>query len=159
VILRHLGYLVALAQERTHICDVEVDPETGKVQVLQHTAVQDVGRAIHPSYVEGQIQGGAVQRIGWALHEEFIYDSNGRLDNPTLLDYRMPVAPDMPMLEAVIIEVPNEEHPQGIRGVGEVSIVPPLAAVANAIRSATGLRLTELPIAPAKGVAAMTATS
>jgi xanthine dehydrogenase molybdenum-binding subunit len=71
VILRHLGYLVALAQERTHICDVEVDPETGKVQVLQHTAVQDVGRAVHPSYVEGQIQGGAVQRIGWALHEEF----------------------------------------------------------------------------------------
>ena len=92
--LRHLGYLVALAQERTHICDVEVDPETGKVQVLRYTAVQDVGRAIHPSYVEGQIQCGAVQRIGWALHEEFIYDSNGRLDNPTFLDYRMPVAPD-----------------------------------------------------------------
>jgi CO/xanthine dehydrogenase Mo-binding subunit len=98
-----------------------------------------------------------VQGIGWALHEEFIYDKNGRLDNPTFLDYRMPVASDMPMIEAVIIEVPNEKHPQGIRGVGEVPIVPPLAAVANAIRNATGLRMTELPMSPPKVLAAMNA--
>ena len=139
----------------THICDVEVDPETGKVQILRYTAIQDVGRAIHPSYVEGQIQGGAAQGIGWALNEEFIYDRHGRLDNPTFLDYRMPVASDLPMIEAVMVEVPNEKHPQGIRGVGEVPIVPPLAAVANAVRQATGRRLTELPLAPPKVLAAM----
>ncbi|MGE0851083.1 MAG: xanthine dehydrogenase family protein molybdopterin-binding subunit [Hyphomicrobiaceae bacterium] len=139
----------------THICDVEVDPETGKVQVLRYTAVQDVGRAIHPSYVEGQIQGGAAQGIGWALNEEFIYDSKGQLDNPTFLDYRMPVASDLPMIESIVIEVPNDKHPQGIRGAGEVPIVPPLAAVANAVRNATGLRMTELPISPPKLMAAM----
>jgi CO/xanthine dehydrogenase Mo-binding subunit len=139
----------------THICDVEVDPETGKVQVLRYTAIQDVGRAIHPSYVEGQIQGGVAQGIGWALNEEFIYDRHGRLDNPAFLDYRMPVASDLPMIEAVVVEVPNEKHPQGIRGVGEVPIVPPLAAVANAVRHATGRRLTELPLAPSKVLAAM----
>ena len=141
----------------THICDVEVDPETGKVQVLRYTATQDVGRAIHPSYVEGQIQGGVAQGIGWALNEEFIYDVHGRLDNPTFLDYRMPVASDLPMIEAVIVEVPNEKHPQGIRGVGEVPIVPPLAAVANAVRRAIGRRLTDLPLSPPKVLAALCA--
>ena len=141
----------------THICDVEVDRETGRVQVLRYTAVQDVGRAIHPSYVEGQIQGGAAQGIGWALHEECIYDAKGILDNPGFLDYRMPVASDLPMIESIIIEVPNEKHPQGIRGVGEVPIVPPLAAVANAVRSAIGLRLTDLPMSPPKVLAALSA--
>jgi CO/xanthine dehydrogenase Mo-binding subunit len=141
----------------THICDVEVDPETGSVQVLRYTAIQDVGRAIHPSYVEGQLQGGAAQGIGWALHEECIYDAKGRLDNPSFLDYRMPVASDLPMIESILIEVPNEKHPQGIRGVGEVPIVPPLAAVANAVRSATGLRMTDLPISPPKLLAALSA--
>ena len=139
----------------THICDVEVDPETGSVQVLRYTAIQDVGRAIHPSYVEGQLQGGAAQGIGWALHEECIYDAKGRLDNPSFLDYRMPVASDLPMIDSILIEVPNEKHPQGIRGVGEVPIVPPLAAVANAVRSATGLRMTDLPISPPKMLAAL----
>jgi CO/xanthine dehydrogenase Mo-binding subunit len=105
--------------------------------------------------VEGQIQGGAAQGIGWALNEEFIYDSKGQLDNPTFLDYRMPVASDLPMIESIVIEVPNEKHPQGIRGAGEVPIVPPLAAVANAVRNATGLRMTELPISPPKLLAAM----
>jgi CO/xanthine dehydrogenase Mo-binding subunit len=139
----------------THICDVEVDPETGRVQVLRYTAIQDVGRAIHPSYVEGQLQGGAAQGIGWALHEEFIYNSSGKLDNPTFLDYRMPVASDLPMIESILIEVPNEKHPQGIRGVGEVPLVPPLAAVANAVRHATGKRMTELPISPPRLLAAL----
>jgi len=140
-----------------HICDVEVDPETGKVEVLRYTAFQDVGRAIHPSYVEGQLQGGVAQGIGWALHEECIYDAKGQLDNPGFLDYRMPVASDLPMIEPILIEVPNEKHPQGIRGVGEVPLVPALAAVANAIRNATGLRLTDLPMSPPKVLAALSA--
>jgi CO/xanthine dehydrogenase Mo-binding subunit len=141
----------------THICDVEVDQETGKVTVLRYTAVQDVGRAIHPSYVEGQIQGGAVQGIGWALNEEYIYDAKGRLQNPGFLDYRIPVASDLPMIDTVIIEVPNPRHPYGVRGVGEVPICPPMAAVANAIENATGCRMTALPMSPPAIVAALEA--
>ena len=125
--------------------------------MIRYTAIQDVGRAIHPSYVEGQLQGGAVQGIGWALHEECIYDKNGRLDNPTFLDYRMPVASDLPMIEPVLVEVPNEKHPQGIRGVGEVPLVPAPAAVANAIHNALGLRMTDLPMSPPKVLAALSA--
>ncbi len=132
----------------THLCDVEVDPETGKVDVVRYTAIQDVGRAIHPSYVEGQIQGGAAQGIGWALNEEYVFDEAGRLENPGFLDYRMPVASDLPMIDAVIVEVPNPTHPYGVRGVGETPIVPPLAAVANAVMAATGVRMQSLPISP-----------
>jgi CO/xanthine dehydrogenase Mo-binding subunit len=134
----------------THICDVEVDRETGHVKVLRYTAVQDVGRAIHPSYVEGQIQGGVAQGVGWALNEEYIYDKNGRLDNPGFLDYRIPVASDMPMIEAVMVEIPNPRHPFGARGVGEVPIVPPMAAVANAIADAIDARMRDLPMSPPK---------
>ncbi|HEX3537967.1 MAG TPA: xanthine dehydrogenase family protein molybdopterin-binding subunit [Stellaceae bacterium] len=134
----------------THICDVEVDRETGHVKILRYTAVQDVGRAIHPSYVEGQIQGGVTQGIGWALNEEYVYDKNGRLDNPGFLDYRIPVASDLPMIDAVIVEVPNPRHPFGVRGVGEVPIVPPMAAVANAIADAIGTRMRDLPMSPPK---------
>jgi CO/xanthine dehydrogenase Mo-binding subunit len=133
-----------------HICDVTVDKETGHVTIDRYTAVQDVGRAIHPSYVEGQIQGGAAQGIGWALNEEYIYDKNGKMDNPGFLDYRCPVASDLPLIEAVMVEVPNPRHPFGARGVGEVPIVPPMAAVANAIRDAIGLRMTSLPMSPPK---------
>ena len=132
----------------TQVCDVEVDPETGKVTILRWTAAQDVGRAIHPSYVEGQIQGGAVQGIGWALNEEYIYDDRGRLENPGFLDYRMPVASDLPMIEAVLVEVPNPAHPYGVKGVGEVNICPPMAAIANAIEDAVGVRMTGLPMSP-----------
>jgi CO/xanthine dehydrogenase Mo-binding subunit len=132
----------------THICDVEVDPETGGVTVLRYTAIQDVGRAIHPSYVEGQLQGGAAQGIGWALNEEYIYGSDGRLQNSGFLDYRVPVASDLPMIDTVLVEVPNPTHPYGVRGVGEVPIVPPLGAVANAVSRATGLRLADLPMSP-----------
>jgi CO/xanthine dehydrogenase Mo-binding subunit len=140
-----------------HICDVEVDRETGQVKILRYTAVQDVGKAIHPSYVEGQIQGGASQGIGWALNEEYIYDDKGRMENPGFLDYRVPVASDLPMLEAIIVEVPNPRHPFGARGVGEVPIIPPMAAVGNAIRDALGLRLTDLPMSPPKVRAALDA--
>jgi len=139
----------------THICDVEVDPETGHVKVLRYTAIQDVGRAIHPSYVEGQIQGGVAQGVGWALNEEYVYDKNGRLDNPGFLDYRMPVASDMPMIEPVMVEVPNPRHPFGAKGVGEVPIVPPMAAVANAIADAIGTRMRDLPMSPPKLRAAL----
>ena len=139
----------------THICDVEVDPELGTVRVLRYTSVQDVGRAIHPDYVEGQMQGGVAQGIGWALTEEYVYDRHGRVDNPGFLDYRMPVCSDLPMLDTVVIEVPNPKHPQGVRGVGEVPIVPPLAAVANAVHKALGRRFYSLPMSPPKVLEAL----
>jgi CO/xanthine dehydrogenase Mo-binding subunit len=132
----------------THVVDVEVDPDTGKVTVLRYTATQDAGRAIHPSYVEGQIQGGVVQGIGWALNEEFMYNADGSMVNSSFLDYRMPTTLDLPMIDTVIVEVPNPGHPYGVRGVGEVPIVPPPAAVANAIYRATGKRMTDLPMSP-----------
>jgi CO/xanthine dehydrogenase Mo-binding subunit len=141
----------------THIVDVEVDPETGKVTILRYTAVQDVGTAIHPAYVEGQIQGGVTQGIGWALNEEYWYNDKGQLMNASLLDYRMPTALDLPMLDTIIVEVPNPGHPYGVRGVGEVPIVPPAAALANAIYRATGARMLELPMSPAKVTATLSA--
>jgi len=141
----------------THIADVEVDPETGKVDVIRYTAVQDAGTAIHPSYVEGQMQGGVVQGIGWALHEEYVYDTQGQLRNASLLDYRIPTTLDVPMIETIIVEVPNPGHPYGVRGVGEVPIVPPPAAIANAIYDAVGVRLRDLPMSPRKVCAAVLA--
>ncbi len=138
-----------------HIVDVEVDPETGKVDVLRYTALQDAGKAIHPSYVEGQVQGGAVQGIGWALNEEYCFSAEGRMLNSTFLDYRMPTALDLPMIDTVIVEVGNPGHPYGVRGVGEASIVPPLGAVANAVSRAIGVRMTELPMSPARIVGAI----
>ena len=132
----------------THVVDVEVDPDTGKVTVLRYTATQDVGTAIHPSYVEGQIQGGAVQGIGWALNEEFVYNNDGSMVNASFLDYRMPTTLDLPMIDTVLVEVPNPGHPYGVRGVGEVPIVPPPAALANAIYRATGKRMESLPMSP-----------
>ena len=132
----------------THQVDVEVDPETGGVTVLRYTVAQDAGKAVHPGYVEGQFQGAAAQGIGWALNEEYIYGADGKLQNPGFLDYRIPVASDLPMIDTVIVEVPNPGHPYGVRGVGESSIVPPLGAVANAVAAATGRRLTTLPMSP-----------
>ncbi len=129
-----------------NIIDVEVDPETGKVEVLRATAIQDAGKAIHPSYVEGQIQGGTVQGIGWALNEEYFMSDQGLMSNSSFLDYRMPTALDIPMIDTVIVEVANPSHPYGVRGVGEVCIVPPPAAVANAIHRAAGVRLRDLPM-------------
>jgi CO/xanthine dehydrogenase Mo-binding subunit len=143
----------------THICDVEVDKDTGLVNVIRYTTVQDAGKAIHPSYVEGQMQGGAAQGIGWALNEEYIYDEKGRLENPGFLDYRIPVASDLPMIDTVIVEVPNPGHPYGVRGAGETPIVPPLAAVANAFHSATGLRMRDLPMSPPRVLDALEGAS
>ncbi|SUZ94137.1 uncharacterized protein METZ01_LOCUS46991 [marine metagenome] len=133
-----------------HVVDVEVDPETGKVDILRYTAVQDAGKAIHPAYVEGQIQGGAVQGIGWALNEEYVYNDNGAMVNSSFLDYRMPITLDLPMIDTVIVEVANPNHPYGVRGVGEVPIVPPMAAISNAIYDAIGVRMNDLPMSPDK---------
>ena len=138
-----------------HIVDVDVDRETGLVKILRYTAVQDVGKAIHPAYVEGQLQGGAVQGIGWALNEEYVYGDDGVLQNPGFLDYRVPVASDVPPIDAVIVEVPNPNHPYGVRGCGEVPIIPPMAAIANAIAAATGVRLCEQPMSPPRGQRAL----
>jgi len=131
-----------------HVCDVEVDMETGKVDVIRYTAIQDAGKAIHPSYVEGQYQGGAVQGIGWALNEEYVYNEDGILQNPGFLDYRIPLASDLPMIETIIVEVPNAYHPYGVRGVGETGIIPPLAAVAYAVSDAIKAPVTDLPCSP-----------
>ena len=131
-----------------NIVDVEVDPETGKVQILRYTALQDAGKAVHPSYVEGQMQGGVVQGIGWALNEEYYFDQRGHMTNSSFLDYRMPTSLDLPMIDTVIVEVANPGHPYGVRGVGEVPLVPPMAAIANAIHNALGIRINKLPMSP-----------
>jgi CO/xanthine dehydrogenase Mo-binding subunit len=132
----------------THIADIHVDPETGKTTVTRYTVIQDAGKAMHPSYVEGQYQGGAAQGIGWALNEEYVYGANGRLQNAGFLDYRIPVCSDLPFIDTQILEIPNPNHPYGVRGVGETGIVPPLAAVSIAVTNATGKRQTHIPMSP-----------
>ena len=132
------------------IVDTHVDPETGKVSIERVTSIQDAGTAIHPSYVEGQMQGGAVQGIGWALNEEYVFDDDGDMVNSTFLDYRMPVSLDLPMIDTVLVEVGNPGHPFGLRGVGEACLVPPMAAIANAIYDAVGIRMEELPMSPGR---------
>jgi len=155
------GAIAASAQNRrtggaggetftTHIVDVEVDPETGKVEILRYTAIHDVGQAVHPDYVAGQIQGGAAQGIGWALNEEYYYNQQGVMTNSSLLDYRMPTSLDLPMIEAVMVEVPNPNHPYGVKGIGEPPIIPPPAAIANAVYRAVGVRMDVLPMAPGR---------
>ncbi len=139
----------------THIVDAEVDKETGQTKVVRYTVIQDAGKAINPAYVEGQFQGGAAQGIGWALNEEYIYGEDGRLQNSVFLDYRIPVASDLPMIDTVIVEVPNPGHPYGVRGVGETSICPPLAAIADAVSNAAGVQLKELPMSPPRILAAL----
>ena len=138
-----------------HVVDVEVDADTGKVEILRYTAVQDAGKAIHPAYVEGQIQGGVVQGIGWALNEEYVYNDDGAMLNTSFLDYRMPTALDLPMIDTVIVEIANPMHPYGVRGVGEVPIVPPMAAISNAIYAAIGVRMNDLPMSPDKVLEAL----
>ena len=143
----------------THLVDVEVDTETGQVEILRYTVVQDAGKAIHPSYVEGQFQGGAVQGSGGALNEEYVYGEDGRLQNTGFLDYRIPVASDVPMIDTVIVEVPNPTHPYGVRGISETPIIPPMAAIANAVSQALDIRFTELPMSPPKVLAAIEAAN
>ena len=138
-----------------NMADVTVDRETGKVDVLSFTAIQDAGTAIHRAYVEGQLQGGAVQGLGWALNEEYVYDADGEMENAGFLDYRVPVTSDMPMIDTQIVEVPNPSHPYGVRGVGETPIVAPLAVAANAVHDALGFRIPDLPLSPPNVLAAI----
>jgi len=140
-----------------HVCDVEVDTDTGLVTVLRYTAFQDVGRALNPIAVEGQMSGSVVQGIGWALMESFDYGPDGRLRNASLLDYRMPTALDVPPIECVIIETPVPGVAYGVRGVGEVPIVPPAAAIANAIARAIGVRMRHMPMTPERVLRALNA--
>ena len=142
-----------------HLADIEVDPETGKSTVVRYTAIQDAGKAIHPSYVEGQFQGGAAQGIGWALNEEYVFSEDGLMENAGFLDYRIPLASDLPMIETIIVEVPNSFHPFGVRGVGETGIVPPLAACGTAVSKAIGIRMTDLPLSPPRVLKAINEAS
>ena len=139
----------------THVVDVEVDRRTGAVKILRYTLIQDAGKAVYPEFIEGQFQGGAVQGIGTALNEEYIYNDKGVLENPGFLDYRVPVASDVPFINTEIVEVPNPDHPYGIRGIGEVPIIPPLPAIANAIHDAVGVRLRDHPMSPPKVLKAL----
>ena len=141
----------------TSIVDVEVDPETGKVDVLRATMAQDVGKAINPQLIAGQIQGGVAQGIGWALHEEYFMNEQGAMVNSTLLDYRMPTALDVPMIEPIIVEVPSENHPLGVRGIGESCLIPNVPAIANAIHDALGVRMTQAPMKPSRVLEALEA--
>ena len=138
-----------------HMVDVEVDPDTGKVTILRYTALQDAGKAVHPSYVEGQIQGGVAQGIGWALNEEYFINDQGHMVNSSYLDYRMPTSLDLPMIDTVVVEIANPNHPFGVRGVGEVCIVPPMAAISNAVYNAIGVRMNSLPINPGRVLEAL----
>jgi len=142
------GYAMAVA-------DVEVDPDTGKVQLTDFTLFQDVGKCINPTQVESQMQGGAVQGIGWALSEEYVYDDQGLMKNASFLDYRMPTALDLPMINTVILETPADDGAFGIRGVGEPPIIPPPAAIGNAISDAIDIRMTRLPMSPERVFEAM----
>ena len=139
----------------THMVDVEVDTRTGAVKVLRYTIVQDAGGALYPEFIKGQFQGGAVQGIGFALNEEYIYNDKGVLENPSFLDYRVPVASDVPFISTEIVEVPSPDHPYGVRGIGEVPIIPPLAAISNAIYDAVGVRLRDHPMSPPKVLKAL----
>jgi len=136
------------AQLTAHLVDIDVDTETGKIEIKRYTAFQDVGKAVHPDYVSGQMQGGVAQGIGWALNEAYNYGDDGRLLNTSFLDYRMPTSLDLPDIETVILETANPNHPFGVRGVGESSIMPPAGAIANALYNAVGIRMTKLPMNP-----------
>lgn len=130
------------------IAEVTVDPETGQVTLTRLVIAQDVGKAINPLSIEGQIQGGAAQSVGMALWEEVMYDEQGQILNPSLLDYHMPTAMDLPMVETILVEAPGGDGPYGAKGVGEPPIIPSVPAVANAVSAAIGTRTCDLPISP-----------
>lgn len=131
-----------------HLVRVRVDRETGAVTVLEYVAAQDIGFAINPPAVEGQILGGVAQGIGWGLLEQTVYDDTGGLLTATLTDYALPKAPYVSRIETILVEVPSEDGPFGAKGVGEPPVVPAAAAIANAVADAIGTRITTLPITP-----------
>jgi len=129
-----------------HLVHVRVDRETGEVRVLHYVIAQDVGRALNPAIIEGQLHGGATQGLGWALHEAMVYDDAGQLMTGTFLDYAIQTAPDVPTFETIIVEVPAADGPYGARGIGEGPVCGAAAAVANAVADATGVRFRTLPM-------------
>ena len=132
-----------------HAVDVSVDPETGVVCINDYVVAQDVGRAINPTYIEGQIEGGVAQGVGQALSEEIVY-RDGLVLNPGLTDYKMPTAMDVPRVRSFLVESPSEVGPFGAKGVGEPPVIEPPAALANAVASASGRRVRDLPITAEK---------
>src|SRR4029079_7921044 len=146
----HIAFAVQAPAFAAELARVEIDPDTGELTLHDFVVAQDVGKAINPLGIEGQMQGGAVQSLGFALSEGLQYDAQARLTNPSLLDYRKLTAADLPNIETILIEIPAPAGPFGARGVGEPPIVPAPAAIANAIEDATGLRLTERPLTPEK---------
>jgi carbon-monoxide dehydrogenase large subunit len=130
--------------------DLEVDPETGKIKVHKVAAAHDVGKAINPMAVEGQIEGGVVMGLGSGIFEEVLYDGKGRMMNPNFRDYRIPTAVDTPEIAPIIVEAIHDEGPFGAKGIGEMTLVSTPTAVGNAIYNATGIRLKELPATPEK---------
>jgi CO/xanthine dehydrogenase Mo-binding subunit len=136
-------------QAAAHIAHVRVDRETGAVTPVRHVVAQDVGRALNPALVEGQMMGGAAQGLGWALLEELVHDEHGQLSTGTFVDYSLPTSGFTPPIETVIVEVPVPDGPYGAKGVGEAPVVAAPAAVANAVTAATdGVRMRRLPMTP-----------
>jgi CO/xanthine dehydrogenase Mo-binding subunit len=154
----HPAFSVQAPAFCAQLAKIEIDPDTGELTLHDFVVVQDVGKAINPLQIEGQMQGGAVQSLGMALTEALMYDDKGRLTNPSLLDYRKLTAADLPNIETIIVEVPAPAGPFGARGVGEPPIVPAPAALANAVHDATGVRLTELPLSPERIALAIAAS-
>lgn len=139
-----------------HLAHVKVDEETGEVHLLDYVAVQDVGFAINPEEVRGQIHGGVVQGLGWALYEQTVYDENGTLVSGSLMDYALQNAPQVPNIDVHMVEVPAEDGPFGAKGVGEPPIIPGAATITNAIFDATQARLTQVPATPERVLKAIT---
>jgi CO/xanthine dehydrogenase Mo-binding subunit len=129
-----------------HLARVRVDPDTHEPRVIDYLAIQDVGRAVNPAGIEDQIHGGVAQGIGWALYEGMVLDAEGRVQTGSLLDYALPTAVKVPAIETVLLEIPSQSGPFGVRGVGEPPVIPGAAAIGNAIRDAAGVRLTEIPM-------------
>ena len=146
---------VSSPQYAVHVARVAVDPETGMVRVLDYLAAQDVGFAINPAEVEGQIYGGVTQGLGWALYEGYAYDENGQLLTSNLMDYALPHSEDVPAITPILVYVPSALGPYGAKGVGEPPVVPVGATIANAVYNATGARVTQLPITPERLFMAM----
>jgi len=155
----HPAFSVQAPAFCAQLARIEVDPDTGEVTLHNFVVAQDVGKAINPAQIEGQMQGGAVQSLGMALTEALMYDDKARLTNPSLLDYRKLTSADLPNIETIIVEKPAPHGPFGARGVGEPPIVPAPAAIANAIEDATGVRLTHLPLSPERIALAIAAKS
>ena len=145
----YYGDISATYPFAAHFAEVEVDPETGQVTLLRYVAAHDVGKAINPMAVEGQIRGGVTQGLGYALTEAILFKS-GEVQNANLLDYVLMTSLDVPPIEPILVEPIDPAGPYGAKGIGEATLIPVAAAVANAIYHATGIRFTEIPITPEK---------